>query len=196
MEKIKCPHCGAEFYCDYVNCPNCGKPLKENNKQLVSKEVFKSNDKEDTYDSWIKDFEEKESSECIVAIIIGLLILCPILVMIIYNFNKYDAGIFEQILTYVFFSTVTVGLIILVVYECSHKVTVVKKVDCYTVLAAKYGSYNVLVCDGKVLDQQKVLARSGYTNMRVLKGKLPDGRHVWAEFRPNIQIHLGEDRVL
>ena len=196
MEKIKCPYCGAEFYHDYVACPKCGKSLKENNKQLISKDVLESIDEEDAYDSWLQEFKEKEASECWIAIILGLLILGPVLAMLIYNFNKNAVGVLEQTLAYIFFTISTVSVIVFAVYECTHKETVVKKVECYTVLAAKYGSYNVLMCDGKVLDQQKVRAHRGHTNMRVLKGKLPNGKRIWAEFRPNIQIHLGDDKIL
>ena len=127
MEKIKCPYCGAEFYHDFVACPKCGKSLKENNKQLISEEVLESIHEEDTYDSWLQEFKEKEAGECLIAIILGLLILAPVLAMLIYNFNKNTFGILEQTLGYIFFTISTVGIIVYAVYECTHKENVVKK---------------------------------------------------------------------
>ena len=196
MEKIKCPYCGAEFYHDYVTCPKCGKPLKENNKQPISKEVCNPNDDESLCESWLEKWKEKGHEGCWIALIAMFLIMVPILIMIIYSFNKYGADTISQIVIYLLLSFIIVGLIVFVCYETMHYEKVVKHVEGYTILAARYGDYIVLICNGKTLDSQKIYSNRYRTNLRTLKGKLPNGMNIWAEFAYKIEIHIGENKVL
>ena len=111
--------------------------------------------------------------------------------------KKYGHGCAGgMIALYIFFFSVLFLIMIICLFgEFTGKKFVVKKVDGYTIMAAKYGRQNYLIVDGVVLDKQHYHASRGYSNMRALTGSLPNGKNVWVEFRPSIVIHVGNDKI-
>ncbi|MBO7615211.1 MAG: hypothetical protein J6T15_05890 [Bacilli bacterium] len=188
MEKNKCPYCGAEFFYDYTVCPYCGESLKEDNKQLVSQEAFKSNIDEMPCDDWVEQWKSKQLREnyLISAIYIIYFVAFFAGVSLSILFDGVDSAL--EIIGVILIGLFTVGGIAIVWREETKKKFAVKIIDGFTILAAKYGRHHFLVCNNKVLDEQKYLTIRGRNRSYALQGSLPNGEKVLAEFYPEIRI--------
>lgn len=188
MEKIKCPYCGAEFFYDYTVCPYCGQTLKEGDKELVSKEVFQSNIDELPCDDWVAKWKSKQLGENYFFSFILVALLASIFAPVAFSIHSIDGDYTFEIVCDLIMGIFCLAGGFFVVRELTKKRFVVRKIDGFTVLAAKYGHHNFLVCDNKVLDDQKYFAHRGGSTMHSLQGRLPNGKLLLAEFYPEIRI--------
>ena len=188
MEKNKCPYCGAEFFYDYTVCPYCGESLKEDNKQLVSQETFKSNIDEKPCDDWVGKWKSKQLGENYFFSFILVALLASIFAVGVFSIHSIDGGYTLEIVSDLIIGITCLACSFFVVRVLTKKRFAVRKIDGFTVLAAKYGHHNFLVCDNKVLDDQKYFTHRGGSDMHSLQGRLPNGQLLLAEFYPEIRI--------
>ena len=205
MEDFVCPYCGALLGDEYEECPYCGRVLKEKNEQPKSGAYFDPTIRGNKSDEWILKWKKrqiKHNRDVSIAssLIFGVIILICILRTI---FSIAADGEFfgkgyvrAEVSLCVIFSLGFAFLGTVIVLCVTRKKFYQAKVDGFNILVAQYGNFNFLVCDDVVLDEQKYVNNRFYSDLRTLKGTLPNGKNIWVEFSPGVKIHVGKDRVL
>ena len=198
MELITCPYCGALLEKECERCPYCGQQLETKSEGTKPIEHSVTTTQNNKNNEWIQKWKNKQFGEHFVFPVILTTLILGLMIFMIWNFMdefgyKGPDGILWVVI--IMCSLIFLVLVIAVFGEFTSRKFVVKKVDGFTILAAKYGRHNFLVVDDKVLDDQHYDATRYWSNMRVLTANLPNGKHVWVEFRPEIVIHIGNDRV-
>ncbi|MBO7615210.1 MAG: hypothetical protein J6T15_05885 [Bacilli bacterium] len=205
MEDFVCPYCGALLVDEHEECPYCGRVLKEKNEQPKSGDYFDPTIRGNKSDEWILKWKNKQiPHNTELAIGTGIIFSVIIIVMIvttiasIHGDGNYLGRDFvkAQISLCIIFSIVFAVIGLVLIFEITRKKFYQAKVDGFNILVAQYGNFNFLVCDDVVLDEQKYVSNRFYSDLRTLKGTLPNGKNIWVEFRPGIKIHVGKDRVL
>ena len=176
MALIKCPECGKDVSTAAEICPHCGYPIRklvdvvteqtqnqDNDYLEEPKATTKKRAPKPIDPSWMTQWKNKPGTEKAVWSI--FFIICIALLLIFIFAGAYIAAAVFGFITFVIFVCWIAALI-----GIKHKVV---SEDGYNIVAVAGFIHNYLVIEDEV--QDKGLNRH-------LDGKLPNGKHVWADF--------------
>ena len=198
MDTIKCPKCGAELDGNYSFCPFCGSSLEESNENDDLDVVINTCKDIEWVNTWKRKASKHNFITCLLYSVFSLLIV---------TFGGYhlikkiqdciDVGVSSGLVVLMIIGTVLLigGFIfvpILMWIKLLKPKTLEKNIEGYTVLVCQAYNVDYLICDGNILDSKNYYAQRDIYERNILKGRLPNGTKIWAEFEPTIIIHVGE----